>query len=150
MTKKIVWVDEDERIWAPERSALVGLGYDVESISDATSALEYFYGSECEEIKLVILDVMLLQGSSEKFSDERTNKGLNTGIVLAEEIVENCAADASKIVLFSRASKKEHISYMKKKATALNIEHIRKSPITQGRHFIKWLIEHGYIESDEE
>jgi hypothetical protein len=142
----VAWVDEDEKIWAAERRALVGLGYVVYPIGDATTALEFFQADTGAQLSIIILDVMLLQGDHHKFSDDVTDNGLNTGIILTREILILRPNLSNKIVWFSRASQDGHIAWIKKHAEELHVRYIQKGPETQGRHFIKWLIDSKLID----
>jgi hypothetical protein len=149
MSNIVIWVDEDERIWEPERRLLIGLGCNVVPISDATSALNFFRSQMDQAVvslQMAIFDVMLLQGDNNQiFSDEKTNNGLNTGIVLAANVLEMVPGLRDRIILFSRSSNDDHTALIKRHASELGIKYIRKGPTTQGRYFVNWLIKAGFI-----
>jgi hypothetical protein len=140
MTSKVFWVDEDERIWAPERSVLTGLGFNVIPVGDASSALSTICAEDPSNIRLLILDIMLLPGDDHVvFSDQLTNGGTETGLVLAERLYSANSALGPRILFFSRATRGPIISKTKLLASRIGGYYLQKSTTTQGRHFIEWL-----------
>jgi CheY-like chemotaxis protein len=144
--QKVLWIDEDTRIWAPERRLLNGLGFDVTTVTDATSALRLANSEELESYHLIIIDVMLVQGEDEKtFSDEDTDSGLQTGLVLAEKFVEKSPSIGRKLLFFSRATDRAAIATISQTAAKIGGHYLAKRSETQGRHFIKWLEKYHFI-----
>lgn len=147
MCKLIYWVDEDERIWSPERKLLLGLGFEVVTFGNATEAREALSSSEPSETRLLILDVMLRQGEDLiTFSDRNTFKGLDTGIVLAKNLSSIESNWASKILFFSRASKPDHISRIRHVTNQIGAKYLPKNRNNQGRKFVERLRELGFLE----
>lgn len=146
MTASIVWIDEDDRIWAPERSLLLGLGANVDAVGDATSALHLLTTPSLVKLNLIIMDVMLLQGDDVSiFSDAATNMGRDTGLVLARHLCRSTPEVGRKILFFSRATDRAHVALIERTAQDLNAHYLKKGPKTQGMHFIRWLREHGFL-----
>jgi DNA-binding response OmpR family regulator len=146
--RRVLWVDEDERIWAPERRLLTGLGFEVVPVGDATTAYGMVLAGQLDGVSLIILDVMLLQGDDESiFSDATTNHGLNTGLVLARRITEHVGGIAGRMLFFTRATEESHVALIRSTAKELGLHYLPKSPKTQGRHFIAWLKQNGFIGS---
>jgi hypothetical protein len=86
---RVYWVDEDERIWAPERAILKGLRFEVMPLGDASTALAVIRAENPINIQLLILDVMLLPGEDHaEFSDHATNGGIETGLILAQKLYD--------------------------------------------------------------
>jgi hypothetical protein len=147
MTSKVFWVDEDERIWAPERSVLTGLGLIVVPIGDASTALSIISVENPSNIRLLILDVMLLPGDDEvAFSEQVTNGGTETGLVLAEKLYSINTKLGSRVLFFSRATRPTIISKTKLLASRIGGFYLPKSVATQGKHFIEWLKARHFIE----
>ena len=143
---KIIWVDEDERIWDPERWLLRGLGLVVEALSDATSAWEIIRVADLDQVSLIVLDVMLLQGDDmQLFSDTETMGGLRTGLVLARRLCKENPRICKKILFFSRVSGEVIAAEIMKTAKDIGAHFLQKSPQTQGRHFIHWLRANRFI-----
>jgi CheY-like chemotaxis protein len=143
---RVIWVDEDERIWAPERSILRGLGFDVVSIGDASSALSVLSLETPSSIELLILDVMLLPGDVQiAFSEQITNGGTETGLALAEKLCSINSEFGPRILFFSRSTRASIISKTKFVASRIGANYLPKSINTQGRHFIEWLQQHGFV-----
>ena len=147
MSGKIVfWADEDERIWLSERWLLEGLGMSVDAIPDATTALKLIEEANQNEVILIILDVMLLQGDDlNLFSDTATRGGLRTGLVLAKCLTKNAPHIGSKILFFSRVTDRASIAEIEKTAKDIGAHYLAKNTQTQGRHFIRWLREKGFL-----
>jgi len=147
MTKRVAWVDEDDRIWAPERQLLLGLGCSVECFGDASTALDSFYTGGWSEFSFFVLDVMLLQGENDKlFSNAETKNGRDTGLVLARAMVQRDATAGRKIVFFSRASNPEHVKLIENTARQIGAKYLRKTPQNSRAGFIAFLQRHGFIE----
>ena len=146
MGGKIIWVDEDERIWDPERWLLRGLDFSVEALSDATSAWEIICAADLDDLTLIVLDVMLLQGDDmELFSDMETMGGLRTGLVLARRLYAQNNKIGAKILFFSRVSGEVFAAEITKTAKDIGARFLQKAPETQGRHFIHWLRTNRFI-----
>lgn len=146
MTNKICWVDEDERIWSPERKLLLGLGFGVGTHNNASDALANLRNDKPDGYHLIILDVMLRQGRNlTVFSDHRTEFGLYTGLVLAEELIESEPNWASKILLFSRTSQADHIHRIENSSKELGVKYLRKQRTIQGKNFVRRLHDDGLI-----
>jgi DNA-binding response OmpR family regulator len=146
MSRKVLWVDEDDRIWATERNILTGLGFQVIPISDATSALSLIRIGKENEIHLIILDVMLLPGEDDvTFSAEATDDEMDTGLVLAQKIYDENVSFGKRILFFSRVTKPHHVAKIKSLATRIGAFYLPKSIDTQGKFFIAWLTEVGFI-----
>jgi hypothetical protein len=146
MTGRVFWIDEDNRIWETERNILIGLGFEVTPVPDATLALAIIGSAGVNDVRLIILDVMLLQGEDEiAFSDELTSGGRETGLVLAEKL---CAADpsyGSRILFFSRVTEAHRVAKIKAVANKLGGFYLPKNKDTQGKYFISWLEKNGFI-----
>jgi hypothetical protein len=143
---KVVWVDEDERIWAPERSILRGLGYDVLAIGDASSALSLLSFERPASIQLLVLDIMLLPGDDHvEFPDDITNGGTETGLILAEKLYSINTEYGPRILFFSRSTRGPIISKAKLLSSRIGANYLPKSKETQGKHFIEWLKQRGLI-----
>jgi hypothetical protein len=143
---RVFWIDEDERIWAPERSILRGLGFDVITIGDASSAWIHLQRETFQDVSLIILDVMLLRGEDELvFSAQATNDGTETGLVLAEKIISLSPALGRKILFFSRASRENIVAKTATVAERIGAHYLRKRVDTQGKGFIGWMRDHGLI-----
>lgn len=144
--KKVIWVDEDERIWASERWLLEGLGLAVIAVSDATSALKLVREARLNEIALIILDVMLLPGDDETtFSDTITDGGLKTGLVLGQLLAREHADIGQKLLFFSRVTDEIGTAEIMRISKELGAYYLQKSPKTQGRYFVKWLRNEGIL-----
>src|ERR1700688_4137029 len=147
MRGRILWVDEDERIWATERNLLTGLGFVVVPIPDATNALSVISLGGMDDVSLVIMDVMLLEGDDEKtFSEQVTDAGMNTGLILAEMICAMKADYGKGILFFSRATKLNHIAKIKAITSKIGARYLQKTADTQGKFFVSWLKNQGIIE----
>lgn len=147
MTERyVIWVDEDERIWAPERSLLEGLGIKVIAISDATAALRLIADVPRDQIALIILDVMLLQGEDlSVFSDSATFRGLRTGLVLGRRLVSEGLCAGEVLLFFSRVMDAHERSEVARTARELKAKYVPKSSKTQGRNFVQWLKENKIL-----
>ena len=146
MANKICWIDEDERIWSPERKLLLGIGFTVETHNNASDALTDLALRDPDTYRLLILDVMLRQGDNlDVFSDHRTQRGLDTGIILAEELIGCNQAWRSKILLFSRANKPDHVDRIRSAAGTLEITYLRKERANQGKNFVQRLKDSNFI-----
>ena len=146
MTGRVFWVDEDDRIWETERNILMGLGFDPIPIGDATRALDIIGGTVIGDVKLIILDVMLLQGDDEiVFSDEVTSQGRETGLVLAETLYAVDPNYGSKILFFSRVTEAHRVARIKSVAAKIGGFYLPKNKDTQGKYFISWLQKNGFI-----
>jgi hypothetical protein len=147
MSSKVFWVDEDERIWAPERSILTGIGLEVIPLGDASTALNLILTERPSDIRLLILDIMLLPGDDQNaFSEQTTNGGTETGLILAERLYAADRAFGPKILLFSRATRPTIIAKTKSLAERIGGFYLPKTIETQGKHFIKWLKENKLVE----
>ena len=145
MVSRIAWVDEDERIWSPERMMLLALGIEVESFVDASAAYSILGNGANGSHKLLILDVMLQQGSDQAvFSDRATNMGSETGLILARKLCE-ARADLPKILFFSRSTDPVIVASIEKTAKELKAYYLKKSPKTSGPNFIIFLQKNGLI-----
>ena len=145
MADRIAWVDEDERIWSPERKMLLALGIEVESFVDASAAYSILGNKANGSHKLLILDVMLQQGSDQSvFSDRATNMGSETGLVLARKLCE-ARNDLPKILFFSRSTDPVIVSSIEKATQELNALYLKKSPKTSGPHFLEFLKKYKLI-----
>ncbi|MFZ5739403.1 MAG: hypothetical protein ACOY6K_21255 [Pseudomonadota bacterium] len=146
MDRIALWVDEDERIWAPERRLLTGLGFDVIAIGDASAALAKVQDGILNKVDLIILDVMLLRGENDHvFSAEATQDGLTTGLILAREIATLDPKLSPKMVFFTRATEETLVSLTRATAADLGMHFLAKGPRTQGRNFVNWLKTNGII-----
>jgi CheY-like chemotaxis protein len=146
MNSTVLWVDEDERIWATERNLLSGLGFRVVPISDATSALTLIGEEVPHQIHLIILDVMLLPGDDDiTFSSEATDSDMDTGLVLARKIVEIDPEYGKRILFFSRATKPTHVAKIKAIASKIGGFYLQKSVDSQGKYFVLWLEKQGFL-----
>lgn len=145
--KRFIWVDEDERIWAPERWLLEGLGVDVVAISDATSALRLMRDIRPDEVNLIILDVMLLPGDDVRvFSDIETDGGAKTGLVLGKLLAQQHASIGNKLLFFSRVTDSIGVAEITRISKDIGAHYLQKSLKTQGRNFINWLREKEFVE----
>lgn len=146
MKRRVYWVDEDERIWATERNALVALGLEVVSIPDATSALALLQAEPSERVHLVILDVMLLPGEDEvRFSEEATGGGMETGLVLAQSLYAAKEELGKRILFFSRVTRADVVAKIRRVSEQLGASYLQKGVETQGKFFVTWLREHKFI-----
>jgi DNA-binding response OmpR family regulator len=144
--KRIAWVDEDERIWAPERNILIGLGQTVDVFADASTAFDVFMDGGISRYELVILDVMLLQGENEDiFSDAATKLGRDTGLVLARRICEKEKEMGRRILFFTRATDPPHVALIEATSRDLGAYYLRKSQSMQAGTFVKFLLENNLI-----
>ena len=145
--KRFIWVDEDERIWAPERWLLEGLGVEVVAISDATSAFRLLRDARPDEVNLIILDVMLLPGDDDViFSDVETEGGIKTGLVLGKLLARQHVSIGNKLLFFSRVTDGPGTAEIIRVSKDIGAYYLQKSRKTQGLHFIKWLREKGFVE----
>lgn len=145
MAGRIAWVDEDERIWSPERKMLLALGIDVESFVDASAAYSILRNQANASHGLLILDVMLQQGSDQSiFSDRATNMGSETGLVLARKLCE-ARSDLPRILFFSRSTDPVIVASIERATQELNALYLKKSPRTSGPHFIDFLSKNKLI-----
>ena len=146
MSGKVLWVDEDDRIWATERNLLTGLGFQVIPVSDATSALALIETDNMDGVHLLILDVMLLPGDDESiFSPEATDEEMDTGLVLAQRIWAMNPDYGKRILFFSRVTKPHHVAKIKAVASKIGAFYLPKSVETQGKYFVAWLKENGFL-----
>jgi hypothetical protein len=149
MKAKVIWVDEDDRIWETERNLLIGLGFEVLSIPDATTALGILENNAIDKISLIILDVALLPGDDEIiFSEEATNRGVETGLILAERLFALNTEYGKRILFYSRLTKPDIVGKIKRIAGQIGAFYLRKGPETQGKYFIAWLKENKFIGTD--
>src|SRR5262245_13808883 len=127
MTGRVFWIDEDNRIWATERNILIGLGFNVTPVPDATLGLSVICAAAIRDIDLIILDVMLLQGEDEvAFSDQLTSGGRETGLILAEILYATDRAYGSKILFFSRVTEAHRVNKIKAVAEKIGAFYLPK------------------------
>jgi hypothetical protein len=147
MSSKVYWVDEDERIWAPERSVLRGLGFEVIPIGDASTALSLISTESPSNVRLLILDVMLLPGEDHvAFPEDTTNGGTETGLILAEKLYSINIQFGPRILFFSRATRASIIKKTERLVARIGGFYLPKSTSTQGKHFVEWLRANKFIE----
>ena len=86
----ILFIDDEPRIMDSYRlyleRQLTPDGYQIAFYSNVDEALEYFE-SHLDEVDLIILDIMMPPG--ERFSGNKTNGGLKTGLFFYEKIRES-------------------------------------------------------------
>ncbi len=79
----ILFVDDERRRMRSYVEAIELSHYQVKFESDVDDALNFFE-KNCDQLKLLILDVMMPTGNS--FDDEQTNDGLRTGICFYQKV----------------------------------------------------------------
>lgn len=130
MTQKVIWVDEETNFTVPLRLLFQIRGYEVVPLRDASRALTAILVEPIEQVGLIIVDVMLLQGDRDGvFDDKRTENGLLTGLTLVEELSksENGKALLSKTVLFSGATINLVVSKIRATEKQYGVKYIPKA-----------------------
>jgi len=126
---KILWVDEDQHHWEAERDALSDFNYELLPIKNANKALKFLsQNPDWSDIKLIILDVMLLAGERSANSQEPYIPPTNyAGLVLARCLYDINKKVGRKILFFSCASDSQHIADINSCAAEIGAKYLPKS-----------------------
>lgn len=138
----IVWIDEDERNNFPQQLLLRGEGFKLELIPNATEGLSRVVNIGFHALTLMIVDVMLLQGTDTVvFSDSATEKGLKTGLILVDALLTEMPDFnwTSKILLYSSANDNRLVRAIEAFAKTKGLPYRRKSEDMMAEQFISWL-----------
>ena len=132
----IYFVDEDFGQTRHYRSELIARGHQVTPILTADEAFEILTGAD--DIQLAIIDVMLAVSDheSERFSRNRTEDYLQTGIVLLEELcASNPEAFPSRAVLLTNTVRQSVLAHAQRVRQVLNVPLLRKNEMSTAFEF---------------
>ncbi len=140
----IVWIDEDERYNFASRLLIERAGHSISLISNATDGYSTLLNAAQGDLKLGIVDVMLLPGDDrDRFSETNTRNGVLTGLVLIRELIENHPEIEWKklITLYSRASDPAIVIEIENFSKEYGVSYIKKSRILTPVEFLLKLSE---------
>ena len=126
----IFWIDEEEKLTYASQLFLRTAGYRVESIPDATKDYETLINRKADDFLLAVIDVMLLPGTDKtRFSSERTEDYLYTGLCLLEDLIKNHLGKCfpQKSILYSRATRQPVVQTIRAFSEKHNVRFIRKT-----------------------
>jgi hypothetical protein len=144
---EVIWVDEDIHLLEGERDGIKCFGYKVSCINNANSAFKYIKEKEdILEVRLIILDVMLLSGIGvNDGKNDHIAPSSTAGLELARKLCQHNPALGGKIVFFTCISDEGHINNTQTCAQEIGADFLPKSTDLGDIRFALKLREMGKI-----
>jgi hypothetical protein len=135
----VLWIDDDN--WQVERRILAGHGFNITWIRNASDLDVWLDNTQKMDNLLVLLDVMLIQGMSNSYSDTATHNGLRTGLVVAKKLLSAGAVGSSNLHLISQTNDPALLEAIKLFARDNKCGFTQKSRAIRGVSFVSWFKE---------